>query len=38
MYCGIAALVHEQEHNLRKVDIFTQAAFPTGYVQGKSTN
>ena len=38
MYCGIAALVQEQEHNLRKVHISTQAAFATGYVRGKFTN
>jgi len=33
-----AALVHEQEHNLRKVHISTQAAFRTGYIRGKFTN
>lgn len=37
MYCSIAALVHEQEHNLRKVHISTQAAFPTSYAWGKFT-
>jgi hypothetical protein len=38
MYRGIAALVHEQEHNLRKVHISLQAAFSTVYVRDKFPN